>query len=118
MISVDARHFLLNMTTIMNVFQKLEPPEVEVHCLHGIGVNTQGALVYSSDKVWFDHTPSVVNDDGDGTVNLRSLHGCLRWSGKQSEPVHHREFTGASAEHLEILKNPDVLAYIMNIVNT
>ena len=100
------------------IFQKLEPPEVEVHCLHGIGVSTPGALVYTSDKVWYDYQPTVISDDGDGTVNRRSLHGCLRWDGKQSAPVHHREFNGTYAEHLQLLQNPEVMEYIASVVNS
>ena len=100
------------------VLQKLEPPGVEVHCLHGIGVDTPGSLIYTSKSDWFDYAPTVINDNGDGTVNMRSLHGCLRWSGKQSVSVHHQEFKGYYAEHLEILKNPDVMAYIAKVVNS
>lgn len=89
-----------------------------MHCLHGIGLGTPGALVYTSDKEsWFDHTPSLISDDGDGTVNVRSLHGCLRWSGKQSAAVHHQEFKGEPAEHLQMLKNPDVISYIARVVS-
>jgi len=84
-----------------------------VHCLHGIGTPTPGVLVYyTSSKNWFDHSPSLVTDDGDGTVNVRSLRGCLRWSSKQSAAVHHQEFTGAPGEHLSLLNNPDVMSYI------
>jgi len=85
--------------------------------LHGVGVDTPGALVYTSNTDWYDHSPSVISDDGDGTVNLRSLHGCLRWCGKQSEPVHHKEFKGAYAEHLQMLKNGDVVAYIAKVLS-
>jgi len=100
------------------MFKKLEPPGVEVHCLNGVGVKTSGALVYSSDAAWYDHTPSVIADDGDGTVNLRSLRGCIRWSGKQSAPVHHQEFKGEYSEHVQMLKNPDIMAYIAKVVNS
>lgn len=100
------------------MYQKLEPPEVEVHCLHGIGLETPGALVYSSNKNWYDHSPSVIADEGDGTVNLRSLHGCLRWSGKQSAPVHHQEFKGEYAEHLQMLRNPEIIEYVGKVVSS
>jgi len=91
---------------------------VEVHCLHGIGLDTPGALVYTSKKTWFDYGPSVITDDGDGTVNLRSLRGCLRWSGKQSAPVYYQEFKGEYAEHLQMLRNPEVIAYVAKVVNS
>lgn len=110
--------YQLPVVAMCFILQKLEPPGVEVHCLHGIGLDTPGVLVYTSKSDWFDYAPTVINDNGDGTVNLRSLHGCLRWSGKQSAPVHHQEFKGYYAEHLEILKNPDVMTYIAKIVSS
>jgi len=102
------------------MLQQLAAPGVEVHCLHGTGVkSTPGALIYTSEKDdWFDHGPTVVADNGDGTVNLRSLHGCLRWADKQSEPVHHHEFTGEYAEHLKLLQNSEVNAYIAKVLNS
>ena len=91
---------------------------MEVHCLHGIGVPTPGALVYGSDEFWYDHTPTVISDDGDGTVNLRSLRGCLRWQRKQRAPVYHWEFKGTYAQHLQSLHNPDLMGYIARVVSS
>ncbi|CAC5396696.1 LYPLA3 [Mytilus coruscus] len=61
-----------------NLVRSLIPPGVEVHCLHGYGVPTPGKLVYKG-HMWPDIKPNVTMDGGDGTVNIRSLQGCLLW---------------------------------------
>lgn len=91
----------------------LTPPGMEVHCLHGIGVPTIDSVTYAKDK-FPDSNPSLVYGDGDGTVNVRSLHGCLRWSTQQSQSIFHQQFN--NTDHLQILSNPDLLAYVKNIV--
>ncbi|ODN02819.1 Group XV phospholipase A2 [Orchesella cincta] len=54
-------------------------PGIEVHCLHGIGVSTVDSFTYTNGK-YFPDKPSLVYGNGDGTVNVRSLRGCLRWA--------------------------------------
>lgn len=49
---------------------------VELHCLHGVDVPTIDKLTYG--KGFPDESPSVVNGQGDGTVNLVSLQGKLQ----------------------------------------
>lgn len=93
----------------VNLIRSVTPPGVEVHCLHGYGVPTPGTLVYT-DGMWPDSQPNVRTDDGDGTVNIRSLKGCLRWQGKQNQTVYHQQFKGA--EHMEILENKDIISYL------
>lgn len=93
-----------------DLIKKLEPPGVEVHCLHGVNVSTPAALNYTKPQ-WYDKQPGVIFGDGDGTVNLRSLQGCQRWIGKQKQNVFYHQFP--KAEHLEILKNDDVQQYIV-----
>jgi hypothetical protein len=105
--------------------------------------------------------PGLVYGNGDGTVNIRSLRGCLRWADgdvrvlkrkknyskkvqreldyqeslksrkggverveKKKKPkplpniikdkVHHEEFAGV--DHMAILKDPQVIAYIKDTV--
>lgn len=91
----------------------LTAPGVEVHCLHGVNVPTPGVLHYTN-KTWHDGFPSNTNDNGDGTVNLRSLEGCLRFSKQQSQPVHHETFD--KAEHMEILNRKDVILYLEKVL--
>lgn len=61
-----------------------------------------------------DSQPGVVYGDGDGTVNLRSLHGFKHWIGKQKQPIYNKEFSGA--DHLGILKNKDMIDYLLNLL--
>lgn len=58
--------------------------------------------------------PQLVPGDGDGTVNLRSLEGCKYWQGKQKQKVYSQTFPGV--DHMEILRNINVLTYIRTIL--
>ena len=91
----------------------LRPPRVAVHCLHGSGVRTPATLTYSA-KQWYDRQPDVVWGDGDGSVNIRSLIGCDRWRHRQKQAVVRREFP--KVEHVSILNNADVIAYIKTVL--
>ncbi len=95
------------------LLRNLTAPEVEVHCLHGINVKTSAAFKYSKSQ-WPDKQPDVIYGDGDGTVNLRSLHGCLRWSNQQQQKVYHQEFTGV--DHMAILTKHHTVQYMMNYI--
>ncbi|RUS89695.1 hypothetical protein EGW08_002513 [Elysia chlorotica] len=90
----------------------LTPPGVRVHCLHGSGIPTDGTLVYAPGS-FPDGTPAVVSDDGDGTVNTRSLEACTGWSGQQKQPVSHTVLP--HVEHLAILRDPQALKYIVQV---
>ena len=97
------------------IFQNLEAPGVEVHCIHGVNVSTPAALSYSKSKS-YEKQPDVITGDGDGTVNVRSLQGCQRWIGKQKEDVFYHQVVGA--EHLAILNNAEVKAYIAKVLSS
>ena len=103
----DTRHINYDLT----------PPGVEVHCVHGIKVKTPLQFKYS-EKQWPDDQPSVVYGDGDGTVNRRSLYGCLRWRPKDntSPKVYHKEI--ANVDHMEILGNEDAIKYIKSVLTS
>ena len=91
-------------------------PGVEVHCIHGHKVQTPESFNYTQAQ-WHDAQPNVVFGDGDGTVNLRSLLGCLRWADKdKAHPVNHVVFDGA--EHIGMLASPQVVDYIKKIVQS
>lgn len=92
----------------------LLPPGVEVHCLYGVGIQTIDRMVYAKDK-FPDSSPTLVYGDGDGTVNVRSLEGCLQWETQQPQPVYHQAFNGS--DHMGILSDPRVLDYIRRISN-
>lgn len=95
--------------------QNFKAPGVEVHCLYGIQMNTVERLYYKP-GTWLDGYPSLIYGNGDGTVNLRSLEGCLPWKKQQKQPVYSMRFP--KVEHLSILQDKDVLRYIANLVNT
>lgn len=85
-------------------------PGVTVHCLHGSAVGTVERLSYGQ----LDEYPKLVLGEGDGTVNSRSLTGCLHWQDKQKQKIYHQEFPGV--DHMQILRNDGVLSYISNLL--
>ncbi|KAF7992945.1 hypothetical protein HCN44_005726 [Aphidius gifuensis] len=89
-------------------------PGVEIHCLHGIAVNTVEKLYYKP-GVTIDGYPQLINGDGDGTVNKRSLEGCLHWKDQQKQKIYHQPFPNTN--HMEILRNPNVLQYIKSVLS-
>ncbi|EFA04227.1 phospholipase A2 group XV [Tribolium castaneum] len=90
------------------------PPGVEVHCLYGVGVDTVERLFYKP-GTWLDGYPTLINGDGDGTVNRRSLEGCLHWESLQKQKVYSKQLP--KVDHMQILNNKDVLSYIANLIN-
>ncbi|CAH0556856.1 unnamed protein product [Brassicogethes aeneus] len=91
-----------------------KPPGVEVHCLFGVNVNTVERLKYKP-RTWLDGYPTLVYGDGDGTVNRRSLEGCLHWRGYQKQKIHATPFD--KVDHLQILRDANVLNYIAALIN-
>lgn len=93
----------------------LTAPGVEVHCLFGVNVDTVEKLYYKP-GTWLDGYPTLINGDGDGTVNRRSLEGCIRWQSMQKQPVHFLALP--KVDHMTILRHNTVLRYISNLVNS
>lgn len=91
---------------------ELTPPGVAMHCLYGSGVLTSEAFQYS-DK-FPDVEPTVVNGDGDGTVNLRSAMQCGRWAKRQKQPVFMLELP--QNEHVGMLQNYTTVTYIKKVL--
>jgi len=91
----------------------LTPPRVKVHCLSGTGVSTPGVYYYKNGG-FPDAIPIVVTDDGDGTVNRRSLDACGLWSTQQPEAVVAKTFAGAG--HRQMTRDKNVLDHIMTIL--
>jgi len=98
-----------------HLLEGLPPPNVEVFCLHGSGVETTEKLIYKSGEFPGSDPSTIIKGNGDGTVNYRSLIGCTRWNGLQTQPVTHHEFPGV--DHLEILRNNEPATFIKNLVN-
>ncbi|VEN56945.1 unnamed protein product [Callosobruchus maculatus] len=90
-----------------------KPPGVEVHCLYGVNVPTVEKLYYKK-GTWLDGYPTLLNGDGDGTVNRRSLEGCLHWRDLQKQKVFQRELP--KVDHLQILHDKNTLSYLVDVV--
>lgn len=111
----------LNQTDVFAMYNDTRPfldlqqaPEVEWHCVHGTDVATPEKLIWGASQRFPDDYPSVVNGDGDGTVNTRSLRGCLRFRALQNQTVHHVTYGGV--DHLHMLRNQDVIAYVVDFL--
>ena len=89
---------------------ELQFPEVEMHCLYGQSVKTSGRLVYDD---FPDQPPKVVADDGDGTVNRRSLEAFLPWMQHASKLV--RRLVLDKVSHTNILKDKRVIQYVLEL---
>uniref|UniRef100_T1J256 Group XV phospholipase A2 n=1 Tax=Strigamia maritima TaxID=126957 RepID=T1J256_STRMM len=98
-----------------DLIYKLNPPGVEVHCLHGVDVDTEERAVYTS-GTYPDGSPSFIFGNGDGTVNYRSLSACLSWQGKQTQPVYHSTYS--QVDHMQILWHVPVINYILKIATS
>lgn len=71
---------------------------------------------------WLDGYPTLVNGDGDGTVNIRSLEGCLHWTkqhwnlwSSKTKLKSVSQATFPNADHMGILRDPRVLDYIKKL---
>ena len=95
-----------------NLIRDLTPPGVRMHCVHGSGLPTPGTLVFGPGE-FPDTFPKNIPDDGDGTVNMRSLLACTGWQGKQKYPVDHKVLPGA--EHMDILADPRAREYVVKV---
>ncbi|XP_071575046.1 lysosomal phospholipase A and acyltransferase isoform X2 [Temnothorax nylanderi] len=88
-------------------------PGVEVHCLYGSKVNTVEKLYYKPGTS-VNGYPQLIFGDGDGTVNIRSLEACTHWQKSQKQKIYNQGFPGV--DHTEILRNPDILAYVKTVL--
>jgi len=90
----------------------LKPPNVTVHCIYSSGMLTSETLVYN--KYFPDVSPSFMNGDGDGTVNIFSNSYCLQWGKQQSQPVYDFQLPGNS--HVGVLMNKTLHSYVKSKV--
>lgn len=59
----------------------MEHPGVKVHVFYGSGVNTPRLFEWTDGD--FSHSPDNIDyEDGDGTVNSRSLLWGQKWTGE------------------------------------
>ncbi|XP_053487270.1 phosphatidylcholine-sterol acyltransferase [Ictalurus furcatus] len=96
-----------------NLTAGLPTPGVKVYCFYGVGRPTPVTYIYdeqfpNSDPVDF------LYEDGDDTVDSRSMSLCKHWIGKQDQKVYVTEFSGMA--HLDIVFNHNVLNAIQEIL--
>jgi len=96
-----------------DLLDELKAPEIELHELYGTQMPTPGVLLYNN-RTFPDLQPVVLPDNGDGTVNIRSLLGFKNWENKQNQDIHSLEIPGA--EHLAILRHPITINYITQVL--
>uniref|UniRef100_A0A0K0EFY7 Lecithin:cholesterol acyltransferase family protein n=1 Tax=Strongyloides stercoralis TaxID=6248 RepID=A0A0K0EFY7_STRER len=78
----------------------MDTPDIQTHCINGIGIKTPE--IYKWSELYYpDYPPNtVINGDGDGTVNKKSLDICKMWS-KDSNKVTVDEIENTN--HVDIL---------------
>ncbi|UJR31414.1 hypothetical protein I4U23_018907 [Adineta vaga] len=96
-----------------DLLDELKPPEIEIHEIYGSQMRTPGVFLYNN-RTFPDLQPDWLPDNGDGTVNMRSLLGFKNWEGKQKADIHSLEIPGG--EHLAILRHPTTINYIAQVL--
>lgn len=91
-----------------------QPPNVPVHCIFGDKVATTEKLNYFTDDLFSN--PELVHGNGDSVVNIRSLRGCERWIGKQSQEVDVTVFPGAT-HYKGMVFNPVVIKHVVDLLS-
>ncbi|XP_062317813.1 phosphatidylcholine-sterol acyltransferase [Osmerus eperlanus] len=96
-----------------NLTAGLPAPGVEVYCFYGVGLPTPVTYIYDEE---FPNADPVdfLYDDGDDTVDSRSMGLCKRWINQQDKPVHVTEFNGMP--HLDMVFDHKVLNLIQRIL--
>lgn len=69
---------------------------------------------YQAEK-WYDYQPRIINGDGDGTVNMRSLHGCRQLADRQKQRVYCQEFPGE--DHFSIISSDELKSYLSSVLS-
>ncbi|KAA3672643.1 lysophospholipase III, partial [Paragonimus westermani] len=85
------------------------PTDVEVYCVYGTELATMEQLIYTSS--FPDELPKFVTGDGDGTVNLRSLEVCRRWSKVNQVPL-------PGAQHRLILQDKRLIQLVKRVATS
>lgn len=95
------------MKRVLPLTSSATAPGVDVVCMYSNGVATPTQFQY--DKKGVDKTPTIVNGDGDGTVNELSLRICDEWTkhGAQTRSAKVMRFSKVS--HSGMLTDKNVL---------
>ncbi|GMI34549.1 hypothetical protein TrCOL_g1274 [Triparma columacea] len=89
----------------------LEDPGLPTFVRYGVGQETPASYEYTKAGDW-DNGLKQTNEDGDGTVNRRSLEAglAMKW-----ENADHKAFDGE--DHTSVLKNKDLIAELLELAN-
>ncbi|XP_015921524.1 lysosomal phospholipase A and acyltransferase [Parasteatoda tepidariorum] len=101
--------------TLPYALKGMNPPGVEIHCMHGINVTQTIEMLDYRNTSHFPDNPKLIYGDGDGTVNVRSLEACLLWQGKQKQKIYHTPLN--NVDHMGILADLHVLDYIKHVIH-
>ena len=104
----DPADYIWNVIKHSN--QDLPAPQVATYCFYGTKVDTPETIQY----VYTSNTATVLEGDGDGTVNRRSAEVCLKWGTAQQQKFESKEFK--QIDYTSIVKNEDVLNTIDTVV--
>lgn len=101
---------------VQNINKNFLSPNVSMHCLYGVGVDTPESFYYTKPfPNGGSEDPEVTMGDGDGSVNTKSSEVCLRWA-HNNGGYSFKSMTFDRVDHLAIISNEDVLGEIGSIV--
>lgn len=91
----------------------LIPPNITTYCYYGYDYPTPLQFKYTAGE-FPDIEPIVYNGNGDGTVNIQSLLACSLW--KDQMPFNLTMAGFRYVEHVDIIKNSDVIQHVDDVV--
>ena len=101
---------------IENINKNFPSPNVSMHCLYGIGVDTPESFHYTKPfPKGANEDPEVIMGDGDGAVNLKSSEVCLHWADNNGGHSF-KSMTFDRVNHLSIIYDKGGLGEIESIV--
>lgn len=112
----------LNLTTpllwyeqLKDLVQPLSPlTDVVVDCLHGDNLPTPEMLIFKKETDFPNGIYSIINGNGDGTVNYQSLDVCGTW--QTMLPTTVKQIVIPNVSHRGILSHKDTLTFISDDV--
>lgn len=97
---------------VQGLISDFPSPNITTYCFYGTNRKTREQLVYS-EGTFPDKQPSYNYGDGDGTVNIRSLELCKKWTGTAMK-LTTKQFPGVS--HFDMVQDTSVLEALQSIV--
>lgn len=95
---------------------RLQSPNVSVVCLYSSGRETELSFSYTSSgrHSYPDGQPIINYDDGDGTVNIKSLAACQAWQSQQKHPVNWKMYS--KIEHFKFPRDENILDTLTELI--